>query len=132
MRELQQVTTTVPDAAKRCRFYRVEFLNGSKYQTRGGEECHQIAGIGAKMAGAARVAKWSSKSNAGGKYLLNKKAQNKQNRSKGWIWGITAKNGNTAKAGDFRLFAARGASFLWWQSFVLLLFVYQNVTNRKQ
>lgn len=35
MRELQQVTTTVPDAAKRCRFYRVELLNGGKYRTRG-------------------------------------------------------------------------------------------------
>lgn len=36
MRELQQVTTSVPDAAKRCRFYRVELLNGGKYWT-GGE-----------------------------------------------------------------------------------------------
>lgn len=35
MRELQQATTTVPDAAKRCRFYRVELLNGGKYRTRG-------------------------------------------------------------------------------------------------
>lgn len=35
MRELQQVTTTVPDVAKRCRFYRVELLNGGKYRTRG-------------------------------------------------------------------------------------------------
>lgn len=35
MRELQQVTTTVPDAAKRCRFYRVELLNGGEYRTRG-------------------------------------------------------------------------------------------------
>lgn len=35
MRELQQVTTTVPDAAKRCRFYRVELLNGGKYRTMG-------------------------------------------------------------------------------------------------
>ena len=35
MRELQQVTTTVPDAAKRCRFYRVELLNGGKYRTGG-------------------------------------------------------------------------------------------------
>jgi hypothetical protein len=35
MRELQQVTATVPDAAKRCRFYRVELLNGGKYRTRG-------------------------------------------------------------------------------------------------
>ena len=35
MRELQQVTTTVPDAAKRCRFYRVELLNVGKYWMRG-------------------------------------------------------------------------------------------------
>lgn len=35
MRELQQVTTTVPDAAKKCRFYRVELLNEGKYRTRG-------------------------------------------------------------------------------------------------
>lgn len=35
MRELQQVTTTAPDAAKRCRFYRVELLNVGKYRTRG-------------------------------------------------------------------------------------------------
>lgn len=35
MRELQQVTATVPDAAKRCRFYRVELLNGGKYRMRG-------------------------------------------------------------------------------------------------
>lgn len=35
MRELQQVTTTVPDAAKRCRFYCIELLNGGKYWTRG-------------------------------------------------------------------------------------------------
>lgn len=34
MRELQQVTTTVPDAAKRCRFYRVELLNGGEYRRR--------------------------------------------------------------------------------------------------
>lgn len=36
MRELQQVTTAVPDAAKRCRFYRVELLNGAS-TGRGGE-----------------------------------------------------------------------------------------------
>lgn len=35
MRELQKVTTMVPDAAKRCRFYRVELLNGGQYRTRG-------------------------------------------------------------------------------------------------
>ena len=47
MRELQQVTATVPDAAKRCR---------------------QIDGNGAKMEGAARVGRWRSKSKAGGVY----------------------------------------------------------------
>lgn len=71
MRELQQATTTVPDAAKRCRFYRVELLNGASIGRR--EKRHQIAGNGAKMAGAARVGKWRSESKAGGKYLLNKK-----------------------------------------------------------
>jgi hypothetical protein len=35
MRELQQVTTTVPDAAKRCRFYRVELLNGGQVPDEG-------------------------------------------------------------------------------------------------
>jgi hypothetical protein len=37
MRELQQVTATVPDAAKRCRFYRVELLNGGNIGR--GEKC---------------------------------------------------------------------------------------------
>lgn len=87
MRELQQVTTMVPDAAKRCRFYRVELLNG--VSTGRGEKCRQIDGNGAKMAGAARVGKWRSKSKAGGKYLLNKKAQNKQKRPKGRICGYS-------------------------------------------
>ena len=35
MRELQQVTTTGRGNAKRCRFYRVELLNGGKYRTQG-------------------------------------------------------------------------------------------------
>lgn len=35
MRELQQVTATGRGNAKRCRFYRVELLNGGKYWTRG-------------------------------------------------------------------------------------------------
>lgn len=34
----RQVTTTVPDAAKRCRFYRVELLNGGEHRTRGERE----------------------------------------------------------------------------------------------
>lgn len=97
MRELQQVTTTVPDAAKRCRFYRVELLNGAS--TGRGGKCRQIAGNGAKMAGAARVGKWKSKSNAGGKYLLNKKAQNKQKRSKGWICGYNCEKWKHGESG---------------------------------
>ena len=55
MRELQQVTTTVPDAAKRCRFYRVELLNGGNTGRR--EKRHQIAGNGAKTICVAVVAK---------------------------------------------------------------------------
>lgn len=35
MRELQQVTATGRGNAKRCRFYRVELLNGGKYRTQG-------------------------------------------------------------------------------------------------
>lgn len=68
MRELQQVTTTVPDAAKRCRFYRVELLNGASIG-RGEKRC-QI-------------------------------------------------DGNRAKAGDFRLFAARDVSHLRRISYIL-------------
>lgn len=56
MRELQQVTTTVPDAAKRCRFYRVELLNGAS--TGRGEKCRQIDGNGTKTVCVAVVAKW--------------------------------------------------------------------------
>ena len=55
MRELQQVTTTVPDAAKRCRFYRVELLNGAS--TGRGEKCRQIDGNGTKIVCVAVVAK---------------------------------------------------------------------------
>ena len=97
MRELQQVTTMVPDAAKRCRFYRVELLNVAS--TGRGEKRHQIAGNGAKMAGAARVGKRRSKSKEGGKYLLNKKAQNKQKRSKGWICGYNCEKWKHGESG---------------------------------
>lgn len=55
MRELQQVTTTVPDAAKRCRFYRVELLNGGN--TGRGEKRRQIDGNGTKIVCVAVVAK---------------------------------------------------------------------------
>ena len=76
MRELQQVMATGHRSAKRCRFYRVELLNGASTGRR--EKRHQIAGNGAKMAGAARVGKWRSKSKAGEKYLLNKGGQNSE------------------------------------------------------
>lgn len=55
MRELQQVTTTVPDAAKRCRFYRVELLNGGNTGRR--EKRRQIDGNETKIVCIAVVAK---------------------------------------------------------------------------
>jgi hypothetical protein len=42
------------------------------------------------------------------------------------------KNGNAVFVGDFRGFAAGDVSYLRRRSYVLLLFIYQNVTNRKQ
>ena len=55
-------------------FTALNFWTGAS--TGRGGKCRQIAGNWAKMAGAARVGKWKSKSNAGGKYLLNKSGQN--------------------------------------------------------
>ena len=78
MRELQQVTATGHRSAKRCRFYRVELLNGGN--TGRGEKCRQIDGNGAKMAGVAAVAKWRNASRAGGEYLLNKNGRNRRKR----------------------------------------------------
>jgi hypothetical protein len=75
------------------------------------------------MAGAAWVGKWKSESNAGGKYLLNKKPKISKSDQKGGFVGITAKNGNTAKAGDFRLFAARGVSFFVGKTFLFFPFL---------
>lgn len=46
MRELQQVTATVPDAAKRCRFYRVELLNGGKNSMRRGSGKVRLKRVG--------------------------------------------------------------------------------------
>lgn len=97
MRELRQVTSTGHRSAKRCRFYRVELLNGSNIGC--GEKGRQIDGKGAKMAGAARVGKWRSKSNARGKYLLNGKAQNKQKQLKGWICGYNCEKWKHGESG---------------------------------
>lgn len=47
MRELQQVTSTGHRSAKRCRFYRVELLNGSNIGC--GENGRQIDGNGTKQ-----------------------------------------------------------------------------------
>lgn len=50
---------------------------------------------GAKMAGAARVGKWRSKSKAGGKYLLNKGGQNSEAINKNFTkHPEVPKNGN--------------------------------------
>ena len=118
MRELQQVTATVPDAAKRCRFYRVELLNGAS--TGRGEKCRQVDGNGAKMAGAARVGRWRSKSKAGRKYLLNKGGQNSEAINKNFPkYPKMPKNGNAVFIGDFRRFAAGDVSYLRRISYVL-------------
>lgn len=111
MRELQQVTATVPDAAKRCRFYRVELLNGGKYRTRG------------EIPPNRRKRGKDGRSGKGGKveeqeqrrwkiFIKQKKPKISKSGLKGGFVGITAKNGNTAKAGDFRLFAAGDVSYL--------------------
>lgn len=55
MRELQQVTATGHRSAKRCRFYRVELLNGGKTGRR--EKCRQIDGNRTKIVCVAVVAK---------------------------------------------------------------------------
>lgn len=55
MRELQQVTATGHRSAKRCRFYRVELLNGGN--TGRGEKCRQIDGNETKIVCVAVVAK---------------------------------------------------------------------------
>lgn len=58
------------------------------------------------MAGVARVGKWRGK-----------------NKAEGGFVGITAKNGNTAKAGGFRLFAARGGAFFVGKTFLFFPFL---------
>lgn len=118
MRELQQVTTTVPDAAKRCRFYRVELLNGASTGRR--EKCRQIDGNGAKMAGAARVGKWRKTYFAGVEYLLNKGGQNPGAVNKNFPkYPKMPKNRNAVFVGDFRRFAAGDVSYLRRTSYVL-------------
>lgn len=69
------------------------------------------------------MGKWRSESNAGGKYLLNKKPKISKKQSKGWICGYNCENGNIAKAGDFRLFAARGVPFFAGKTFLFFPFL---------
>lgn len=98
MRELQQVTTTVLDAAKRCRFYRVELLNGGKYRTRGevppdrrkrGKDGR--SGKGGKVE-EQEQSRWKI-------FIKQKKAQNKQKRSKGWICGYNCEKWKHGESG---------------------------------
>jgi hypothetical protein len=117
MRELQQVTTTVPDAAKRCRFYRVELLNGGKYRTQGETPLNRRkrgkdgrSGKGGKVE-EQEQSRWKI-------FIKQKKPKISKSDQKGGFVGITAKNGNTAKAGDFRRLAARGGAFCVRESFV--------------
>lgn len=72
------------------------------------------------MAGAARVGKWRSKSNTGGKYLLNKGGQNSEAINKNFPkYPKMPKNGNAVFVGDFRMFAAGDVSYLRRISYVL-------------
>lgn len=97
---------------------RVELLNGASIGR--GEKCRQIDGNGAKMAGAARVGRWRSKSKAGGKYLLNKGGQNSEAINKNFPKYLKMpKNGNAVFVGDFRRFAAGDVSYLRRISYVL-------------
>ena len=115
MRELQQRAT---EAQKDADFTALNFWTG--VSTGRGEKCHQIAGNGAKMAGAARVGKWRSKSKAGGKYLLNKGGQNSEAINKNFPkYPKMPKNGNVVFVGDFRRFAAGDVSYLRRISYVL-------------
>lgn len=57
------------------------------------------------------------------KIFIKQKAKNEQSSRKGGFVGITAKNGNTTKAGDFRLFAARGVSFFVGKTFLFFPFL---------
>lgn len=122
MRELQQVTITVPDAAKRCRFYRVELLNGGKYRTRGevppdrrkrGKDGR--SGKGGKVV-EQRQCRWKI-------FIKQKKPKISKSGRKGGFVGITAKNRNTAKAGDFRRLAARGVFFFVGKTFLFFPFL---------
>ena len=51
-------------------------------------------------------------------FIKQKKPKISKSDQKGGFVGITAKNGNTAKAGDFRRLAARGGAFCVRESFV--------------
>ena len=52
------------------------------------------------------------------KIFIKQKPKISKSSRKGVFVGITAKNENIAKAGDFRLFAARGGAFCVQESFV--------------
>lgn len=111
MRELQQVTTTVPDAAKRCRFYRVELLNGGKYRTRG------------EVPPDRRKQGKDGRSGKGGK--VEEQEQSKGGRNSKAInknfpkYPKMPKNVNAVFIGDFRGFAAGDVSYLRRRSYVL-------------
>lgn len=99
-------------------FTALNFWTGAS--TGRGERCRQIDGNGAKMAGAARVGRWRSKSKAGGKYLLNKGGQNSEAINKNFPKYLKMlKNGNAVFIGDFRRFAAGDVSYLRRISYVL-------------
>ena len=118
MRELQQVTTTVPDAAKKCRFYRVELLNGGKYWTRGEVPLDRRkrdedgrSGKGGKVE-EQEQSRW--------KIFIKQGGQNSEAIDKNFPkYPEMPKNVNAVFVGDFRRFAAGDVSYLRRISYVL-------------
>jgi hypothetical protein len=121
MRELQQVTATGHRSAKRCRFYRVELLNWSKYRTRG--ETPPNRRKRGKDGRSGKGGKVEEQEQSRWKIFIKQKPKISKSGRKGGFVGTTAKNGNTAKAGDFRLFAARGVSFFVGKTFLFFHFL---------
>lgn len=118
MRELQQVTATVPDAAKRCRFYRVELLNGGKYRTRG--EVPPDRRKRGKNGRSGKGGKVGEQEQSRWKIFIKQRRQNSEAINKNFTkHPKMPKNGNAVFVGDFRMFAAGDVSYLRRISYIL-------------
>lgn len=125
--ERQQLTTE----AKRGLFYRVELLNGGKYRTRG--EVPPDRRKRGKDGRSGKGGKVEEREQSRWKIFIKQKRLNSEAINKNFPkYPKMPKNVNAVFIGDFRGFAARGGAFCVRESFVSWLFIYQNVTNRKQ